>query len=69
MAKQAADFITKLSRDPKLREGFKKDPDKTMDAHGLSAKDKEVLKSGDPEKIRQHLGDDGPPGCCIMLFV
>lgn len=69
MAKQAADFITNLSRDPKLRASFKKDPDGTMDAHGLSAQDKEVLKSGDPEKIRTHLGDDGPPGCCIMLFV
>lgn len=69
MAKQAADFITKLSRDPKLRESFKKDPDGTMDAHGLTAQDKEVLRSGDPEKIRQHLGDDGPPGCFVVMFV
>ncbi len=69
MAKNAAEFIAKLSRDPKLRETFKKDPDGTMDAHGLSAEDKEVLRSGDPERIRTHLGDDAPPGCCVVMFV
>ncbi len=69
MAKQAADFIINLSKDPKLREEFKKDPHGTMDAHGLTAEDKEALTSGDPERIRLHLGDDGPPGCFVVCIV
>jgi hypothetical protein len=39
-----------------------------MDEEGLSAEDQEVLTSGDPERIRQHLGDDAPPGC-FLVFV
>ena len=69
MAKEAADFVIKLSKDPALRDQFKKDPHATMDAHGLNSEDKDVLTSGDPERIRQHLGDDGPPGCCVVCIV
>lgn len=69
MAKQAADFIINLSKDPALRDQFKKDPHGTMDAHGLSAEDKEVLTSGDPDKIREHLGDAAPPGCFVVCIV
>ena len=68
MAKEAAEFISKLAADPKLRAAYKRDPDATMTKHGLSAKDRKVLKSGDPKKIREHLGDDGPPGCMVMLL-
>lgn len=68
MPKEAAKFLIDLSKDPKKREAFKKDPDGTMEKAGLSDKDKAVLKSGDPMKIREHLGDDGPPGCMVMIF-
>jgi hypothetical protein len=68
MAKKAADFIIKLSKDPKLRDQLKKDPHGTMDAHGLSSEDKDALMSGDPDRIRQHLGDDGPPGCFVIFI-
>ncbi|HLA77691.1 MAG TPA: hypothetical protein VJU18_08950 [Vicinamibacteria bacterium] len=69
MAKNLADLMIKLSRDPKLRESFKKDPDGVMDAHALTAEDKAVLRSGDPDKIRAHLGDDAPTGCCMLVFI
>jgi hypothetical protein len=69
MAKNLAAFMIKLSRDPKLRRAFKKDPDEVMKAHGLSAKDKAVLRSGDSDKIRAYLGDDAPTGCCLLVFV
>lgn len=68
MAKEAAEFISKLAENPRLRSAFKKDPDGVMTKHGLSAKDRKILKSGDPKKIRTHLGDDGPPGCMVLLL-
>jgi hypothetical protein len=68
VSKNAAALISKLSTDPSFRERFRANPDEVMDAEGLSAEDKEALKSGDPEKIRQHLGDDAPPGC-FLLFI
>ncbi len=69
MAKNLADFMIKLSRDPKLRESFKKDPDGVMDAHSLTSEDKAVLRSGDPDKIRAYLGDDAPTGSCMLVFI
>ena len=32
----------------------------------LSDDDKAIIRSGDIEKIRNHLGDDSPPGCMIF---
>lgn len=69
MAKNAADFIINLSRDPKLRESFKQDPDGVMDAQGLTAEDKAVLRSGDSDKIREYLGGDAPTGVVVIMFI
>ena len=63
-----AAFINKLSTDPNFRAEFKADPDGVMDKEGLDDADKAIVKSGDPDQIRQHLGDDAPPGC-LVLFV
>jgi len=68
MSKKALDYVVKVSEDPAMQQAHKADPDAAMDAHGLSDEDKEVLKSGDLQKIRAHLGDDSPPGCLILLF-
>ena len=68
MSKKSADLINKLSTDPAFRQRFRANPDQVMDEEGLSAEDKEVMKSGDPDKIKAHLGDDAPPGC-FLLFV
>ena len=67
MSKKAGEFVADLSQDPAKQERFKQDPDAVMDEHGgLSDQDKEVLRSNDPDKIKQYLGDDGPPGCCVI---
>ena len=66
MSKKAARFIAKLSKDPKKAAQFRKDPDGAMKGHDLSAKDKEVLRTKNTEKIRKHLGDDAPPGCVMI---
>ena len=68
MSKSAADLIAKLSTDPDFRNRFRSNPDQVMDEAGLSAEDKDALKSGDPDRIRQHLGDDAPPGCFVMFI-
>jgi hypothetical protein len=66
-SKHVADLIAKLSADPAFRQQFRANPDAVMDAEGLSAEDKQVLKSGDPDQIKGHLGDDAPPGCFILF--
>jgi hypothetical protein len=68
MSKKTAALLTKLSTDAGTRKAFKANPDKVMDEHGLSAEDKAVLKSGDADKIREHLGDDAPPGCMVLII-
>ena len=68
MASQhVAAFITKLSSDPNFRAAYKANPDAVMDQEGLSEEDKAVLKSQDPEAIKNHLGDDAPPKCFILF--
>ena len=68
MASQhVAAFINKLSTDPNFRAAYKANPDAVMDQEGLSAEDKAVLKSQDPDAIKSHLGDDAPPGCFILF--
>jgi hypothetical protein len=68
MSKQSAAFIAKLSTDPAFRQAYKANPDAVMDKEGLSAEDKETLRSGDPDRIREHLGDDAPPGCFVLFI-
>jgi hypothetical protein len=66
-SKHAAAFISKLTTDAKFRDRYRQNPDQVMDEEGLSAEDKAALKSGDPDKIKQHLGDDAPPGCFLLI--
>lgn len=67
MPQKAGELVAKLSQDPAHRDRFMNDPDAVMEEHGgLSEEDKEVLRSKDPDKIKEYLGDDGPPGCLIM---
>lgn len=67
MSKKAAEFVAKLSEDPKKRQQFMDDPDATMDEHGgLSDEDKKVLRTKDADAVKKYLGDDGPPGCLVM---
>jgi hypothetical protein len=49
-----------------LRERFKKDPDATMKAHDVPEASRAVLKRGNPDEVRKHLGDDSPPGCFVL---
>jgi Aromatic-ring-opening dioxygenase LigAB, LigA subunit len=64
---KTADLIAKLSSDPDLLARYKSDPEAVMDEAGLSEEDKTVMRTNDPQKITEHLGDDAPPGCFQMF--
>ena len=67
MPKKAGEFVAKLSEDPHKRQRFMENPDSVMDEHGdLSEQDREVLRTKDGQKIKEYLGDDGPPGCLVF---
>lgn len=67
MTSNVAQFVTALSKNPQAMENFSKDPDGAMEVHDLTDEDREVLKSGDAERIRKHCGDEGPPGCLVLV--
>lgn len=51
-------LLVKLYGDPKLKQRLEKDAWRTMKAAKLSAKEQEILASGDAEKLRGYLGTD-----------
>ena len=63
-----ANFLNQLATDARAREEYQQDPEAFMTKHGLTDEDKEVLASKDPDRIREHMGEDGPPGCFICIF-
>ena len=48
-------FLNTLSIDPILTGAFKDDPDAVLSKYSLSVEEKELLTSGDPEKINLAL--------------
>jgi hypothetical protein len=63
----AADLLVKLSGDPALRARFQANPGAVMDEYGIVGEDRNVLSSGNPERLRSYLGgSDAPPGCLVL---
>lgn len=62
-------FLVSLSRDPRLRERFLKDPGGTMAKAGLNKKQRAVVQSGDPKKIRKYLGSVWSPSPFIVKII
>jgi Aromatic-ring-opening dioxygenase LigAB, LigA subunit len=62
-------FLVSLSRNPRLRERFLKDPDGTMAKAGLNKKQRVVVESGDPKKIRKYLGSVWSPSPFIVKII
>ena len=69
MAKlSAADLLVKMSADPALRGRFQGNPGGVLDEFGIEGEDRAVLLSGNPERLRGHLGgSDAPPGCLVLF--
>ena len=55
MADRLTDFVIKLASDPQAVENFRKDPESSVRAAGLSAAEQTVLASGNPVLMRQAI--------------
>ncbi len=62
-------FLVSLSLNPRLRERFLKDPDGTMAKAGLNTKQRALVQSGDPKKIRKYVGSVWPPSPFIVKII
>ncbi|MCL1067589.1 hypothetical protein L2735_12350 [Shewanella olleyana] len=51
------EFFTQLNTDAKLLDAYKKDPEATMKAHGLSDKEIKAVLSGDAKVVSSLVGD------------
>jgi len=51
-------FLEDLGKDPEKLAKFKQDPHGAMDEHGLSDEHKQLVLSGDKEKIKEEAGAD-----------
>lgn len=58
MAEKLKNFLKKMGEDPQLRDKFKQDAHGAMDEHDLSEEEKQLILSGDKEKIKQESGAD-----------
>lgn len=68
MPKEAGKFVTDLSQDPDKLQRFLDDPDAVMAEHdNLSEEAKAVLRTKDPDKIKDFCGIWGPPGCMLIV--
>jgi hypothetical protein len=59
-------FLAKLAESPQLAEKFKGDPVSISDQFQLSAADREVLQTKDPEKIAELLKENDSDGPWII---
>lgn len=62
-----ADFMAKLSVDPKLRSQFQEDPAAVGGEAGLSEEDLALLSGGSSDVIHQELGGEGMANCFLMF--
>ena len=60
--KNLAKFLARLSEDASLQTAMKSDPDGTMNAHGITGEEAEVMRSKDLARLQNHLGDFGAKG-------
>ena len=66
-ARTLADFMAKLSVDPALRRRFQENPSELVEEAGLSEEELELVAGGNPDQIRDYLGDDAPVNCFILF--
>lgn len=55
------DLMNDLSEDPHLREKLAEDPDSVLEGRDLTAEETDMIKKGDAEGIRTHLGKEASP--------
>jgi len=68
-SKKLADFLLDLGRHPEKLKALKAAPDKFMKDAGLSDEDIEIVKSGDPAKLRAAIDDAALTGDTNVVVV
>jgi hypothetical protein len=56
MSEKAKQFMIELAKDPVRMEEFRKNPDDFLATADLTAEEKDVLRSGDSERIQNLIG-------------
>ena len=63
----AANLLVRLSTDPALRSRFQANPIAVLDEAGITGEDRDILMSGNPDRLRSRFaGGDAPPGCLVL---
>ena len=62
-----ADFMAKLSVDPKLRSRFQEDPASVAGEAGLTDEDLALLSGGSSDQINQELGGEAMANCFVLF--
>lgn len=58
MSERVAEFLIMLSKDPVKLDAFLDDPRPLLQGSGLTGEERELLLSGDPERIRAYIGEN-----------
>lgn len=66
-SERIADFMAKLSVDPKLRSRFQEDPSGVAGEAGLSDDELALLSGGSADQIHQELGGNAMANCFMMF--
>ena len=56
MSERITRFLAELSRDPQKAEEFWEDPGATLDGADLTDDDREIIRAGDAERLRDIVG-------------
>lgn len=72
MSQRLLDFLREISEDNERLDHFRAAPDRIMEDAGLSAEEKEAIKSRDPQRIRALVPGASPaegPGTTPVVIV
>jgi hypothetical protein len=58
MSERVTDFLIMLSKDPVKLDAFLDDPEPVLEESGLTREERELLLSGDTERIRAYIGEN-----------
>jgi hypothetical protein len=61
-------FLLRLSTEARLRQEMRRDPEAVLRRSGLSAADRQLVCSGDSERIRTALGADRAAIIVVVLY-
>jgi hypothetical protein len=69
MSRNIADYLAKLADDEDMREAHRAAPQGAMKLHGLDDREREIVASGDHERIRAAVREEDPQLAEAMRIV